>query len=181
MFFLPNIRMEMNCARKWFVNDFSNLCIKMITILPFQLPQTLQVNPESQLPIHIRQTILNLRDIDKSAGEPENILKALESAKDQLTLEELVFGLFYLSRHLQDSPLLLHLAQYSLERTTNGEKLDLPSISRLSVTLNAMIHVIPSFYTYPVIIPRIAEHLHRKDLTEEELMYLTVSMKQTMR
>lgn len=164
-----------------FVNDFSYLSIKMVTILLFQPPGTLQDDPESNLPSHIGQTIINLREIDKSAGESQNLLKSLESAKDELSLEELVFGLFYLSRHPHDPPSLYPLVQYSLERTRNGEELNLPSISRLSATLNALIHELPNFYTYPIIIPRISEQLHRQDLTEEELIHLTAAMKQTMR
>lgn len=162
-------------------NDFSYLSIKMVTILLFQPPGTLQDDPESNLPSHIGQTIINLRDIDKSAGESQNLLKTLETAKDELSLEELVFGLFYLSRHPHDPPSLYPLVQYSLERTRNGEELNLPSISRLSATLNALIHELPNFYTYPIVIPRISEQLHRQDLTEEELIHLTAAMKQTMR
>lgn len=108
------------------------------------------------------------------------MLTGLSGIKDQLTLGELTSGLYNLLKLLEDPLLLRPLTELALERTKEELDVDLGTLSRLTVILNTL-REIPHFYTYPIILTRIEEHLRREELTEEELVSITVALKPFIR
>lgn len=146
----------------------------------FQLTKSLHDSSASQAPKDILLTLKSLCEMEtkpSTAGEITNdLVTALTSIKDQLSLEDLSLGIFYLSKLLEESSSLRSLIEYLVERTRDEEHVDLSTLSRLTVILNTL-REIPYFYTYPVVLPRIEGHLRRLDLSEDDLINITVAMK----
>lgn len=146
----------------------------------FQLTKSLHDSSAKHPPKDIILTLKSLCEMETKPTTPgevtNDLVTALTSIKYQLSLEDLSLGIFYLSKLLEEPSSLRPIVEYFVERTRDEEHVDLSTLSRLTVILNTL-REIPYFYTYPVVVPRIEGHLRRLDLSEEDLINITVAMK----
>lgn len=110
----------------------------------------------------------------------EDLLNSLDKFKDQVNFQELVRSVFSLSKILPENTSLQSLGEYSLEILTKTDEIELIDLSRLTVILDHF-RLLPVFYTYPIIVPRIETFLHKQDLSADDLLALTVVMKPLIR
>lgn len=151
----------------------------MIKFTLFQLVRIFKDASRTPTPQQIVQAILSTMEIDEKPPDQEfleDLLADLAKVKDQLSLNELSLSLLCLAKPLNTSQSLRCLVGDILERARDEETWDLPTLSRLTVILNTL-RDIPYFYTYPIVLPRIEAHLKRNNLTQEDLIHLTVAMK----
>lgn len=146
----------------------------------FQLTKSFHGSSANHTSKDILLTLKSLCEMETkpttSSDVTNEMVTALTSIKDQLSLEDLSLDIFYLSKLLEELSSLRSIVEYFVERTRDEEQVDLSTLSRLTVILNTL-RDIPHFYTYPVVLPRIEGHLRRLDLSEEDLINITVAMK----
>lgn len=145
----------------------------------FQLLQTIRDVPGSPSSKDLDKIIIKLLDNGVKLGSNEldlvrQLVTVLDTLKDDLTLQDLTQKLTNLTKIYEDATQFQSLINYIVERTNESEgEIDLGTLSQLTI----LTRTLPHFYTYPIIMPRLAKHLKRYILSDEDLLSLTIALK----